>query len=138
MYVFHEIRIFHDKNSMCIYILKPNSSPSASWLAELPRVELLPYKTNCSSLQLKSLFPDSGKSLFVRLFSLDYQVFYVLTEVAWGRWKAKIRCLILPTERNILGAGEDRVWLRVECSCSTKEKVYPGRLLSCKALGSGK
>lgn len=54
-----------------------------------------------------------------------------------GRWKTKRRCLIPPTERNILGAGDDRVWLKVECSCSTKEKVYSGRVLSCKALGSG-
>lgn len=82
MCVFHEICIFHDRNSMCIYILKTNSVTSASWLSQFPRLELLPYKTNCDSLQLKSLFLDSGKFSFVQPFSLDYQVFYVLTEVA--------------------------------------------------------
>lgn len=125
--------------TVCAYILKTNSFTSASWLSEFPRVELLLHKTNCGSLELKSLFLDSGKSLFVQPFSLDYQVVCVLKRQLRGRWKAKIiGCLILPTERNRLGAGEDRVWLRVECSCSTEEKVYPGRVLSCKALGSSK
>lgn len=139
MCVFHEICFFHDRNSMCIYILKTKSFTSVSWLSEFPRAELLLHKTNYGSLELKSLFLNSGKSLFVQPFLLDYQVVCVLKRQLTGRWKAKIiRCLILPTERNILGAGEDRVWLRVECSCSIKEEVYPGRVLSCKALGSSK
>lgn len=43
---------------------------------------------------------------------------------------------VSPPTENIVDAGEDRVWLRVESCFITKDYVYPGRVPSFKTLQS--
>lgn len=86
---------------------------------------------------LKVFFQILGNFYLCSYFYQIIKFFMYLQRQFRGRWKIKRRCLILLIERNILGVGDDRVWFKVECFCSIKEKVYFGRVLSCKVLGSG-